>query len=101
VVGVEYLTGVLLFLMIQSECTNEERAKSIHQMRNFIRREETAIRGNSTVFRKLWAFIEGVVDGSFPSDDKTRSGRGKRRKEFADDADHVNGSVTKRGKAKA
>jgi len=88
--------GVLLYLMIQSEYSNEERAKSIHQMRTFIRREESAIRGNTVVFKKLWAFIEGVVDGSVASDQKPRSVRAKRRKDSNGDVNYAPGSTSKK-----
>lgn len=76
----------------------KDRGKSIHDMRMFIRREETAIRGNGTVFKKLWTFIEGIVDGSFAPTSKPKGARGKKRK----DADDEDGEYApgKKGKTK-
>lgn len=75
--------------MIQDERGTVERAKCVHNMRSFIRNEETAIRGNSTVFKKLWMFIEGVVDGSNTPETKVKSNRGRKRKDAGDSEDFL------------
>lgn len=96
---INILVGVLLYLMIMENRSMKERAKSIHDMRTFIRREESAIRGNSTVFRKLWGFIEETVDGSFAPLNKPKGARGKKRKD-ADDQDEEY-APGKKGKTKS
>jgi hypothetical protein len=79
---------------------NKERAKSIYEMRTYIRREEKAIRGNTVVFKKLWDFIDSVVEGSEASPKTTR--RTRKRKEMVDDDDDDDveypPSPTKKGK---
>lgn len=93
---------MLLYLTIQAEFPTIERAKTVHDMRSFIRGEETAIRGNSTVFKKLWTFIEGVVDGSAAPGPKVKSTRGRKRKDADEEAPYSDTpGKGKKGKTKA
>jgi hypothetical protein len=74
--------AIMLFMLIQVCDDTKEMAQHIHDMRIYIRKEETDIRSNSKISAKLWKFIDSVMDeyhdDSSPPPPKTRGAKSKK-----------------------
>ena len=72
----------MLFMLIQVCDDITEMAQHIHDMRIYIRKEESDIRSNSKICTKLWTFIDSVLDeyhdDSSPPPPKTRAVKSKK-----------------------
>jgi hypothetical protein len=86
----------MLFMLIQVCDDITEMAQHIHDMRVYIRKEETDIRSNNKISAKLWKFIDSVLneyDDSPPP--PTRGTKSNPRKNERDD-DYVPSKPQKR-----
>lgn len=71
----------MLFMLIQVCDDITEMAQHVHDMRVYIRKEETDIRSNHKVSAKLWKFIDSVMDGyedEFRAPTKARAAKPKK-----------------------
>jgi hypothetical protein len=78
----------MLYMLIQVCDDTMEMAQHIHDMRVYIRKEETDIRSNNKICIKLWNFIDTVMseyDDSFQPPVKGRATRSSLRKNARDD----------------
>lgn len=84
------IVGVLLYVM--KECTDEECATAIHDMRREIRKEFKDIRANTYVVKYLWEVIaraaeEFETDVYIDSPDAVKLPRSRTRKRARQDSD--------------
>lgn len=73
--------AIMLFMLIQVCDNTTEMAQHVHDMRVYIRNEETDIRSNNKVCAKLWKFIDSVMDeyeGEFKAPAKARAVKPKK-----------------------
>lgn len=76
-----YCTAIMLFMLIQVCDDVTEMAQHVHDMRVYIRKEETDIRSNSKVSAKLWKFIDSVMheyEDEFQAPAKVRAAKPKK-----------------------
>lgn len=82
--------AIMLFMLIQVCDDITEMAQHIHDMRVFIRKEETDIRSNNKICAKLWIFIDSVMEGydddfSPPAKAKAKATKTKTKNKTRDD----------------
>jgi hypothetical protein len=86
----------MLFMLIQVCDDIVEMAQHIHDMRIYIRKEETDIRSNNKVCTKLWKFISSVMNGYDDEFLAPAKGRATRTKKKARDDDYMPSKPQKR-----
>lgn len=78
----------MLYMLIQVCDDIMDMAQHIHDMRVYIRKEETDIRSNNKICAKLWKFVDTVMseyDDDFRPSAKGRATRSNPRKNARDD----------------
>jgi len=99
VAPVEFVYIVIMLFMLNQVCDDTtEMAQHIHDMRAYIRKEETDIRSNNKICAKLWKFIDSVMNEYGGSPQPPARGRATKSnlKKNARDDDYVPSKPQKR-----
>ncbi|KAF9648549.1 hypothetical protein BDM02DRAFT_3115148 [Thelephora ganbajun] len=77
----------MLFMLIQVCDDITEMAQHIHDMRAYIRKEESDIRSNNKICTKLWKFVDSVMDEYDDSFQAPAKGKAAKSRKSARDDD--------------
>jgi len=88
----------MLFMLIQVCDDVTEMAQHIHDMRVYIRKEETDIRSNNKICVKLWKFIDTVMNEYDDEFQPPAKGRATRSRKNARDDDYMPSKPQKRAR---